>query len=350
MLGVSTQGLLYRYAVRRATFDRIRLRCTRGRVQMVRRGVAMTMSPIVFSIPEYDGLRDALVAGLDAQCGYVERDVFPDGERYQRLGVPVQGRDVVIVGGTHSDRATLTLFDLACATAKLGARRLTLIVPYFGYSTMERAVRAGEVVTAKTRARLLSAIPSASYGNCVLMLDLHSEGIPHYFESGVTAIHVYGKEALIPVMQSLGGDDFVLGSTDSGRAKWVESLANEMEVDVALILKRRLSGTETRVTALNAEVTGRNVVIYDDMIRSGGSLLGAAQTYKDAGAARIFAVCTHGVFTPGAYERLRDSGLFETIVATDSHPNAIAHAADGLQLVPTAPLFMEELRRFSSPG
>jgi ribose-phosphate pyrophosphokinase len=255
---------------------------------------------------------------------------------------------VVIVGGTYNDSATLMLYDLACASAKLGARRISLVVPYFGYSTMERAVRTGEVVTAKTRARLFSAIPSASYGNSILLLDLHSEGIPHYFESGVTAIHVYGKRVLIPVMQRLGGEDFIIGSTDSGRAKWVESLANDMEVDVALILKRRLSGTEIRVTALNAEVTGRNVVIYDDMIRSGGSLIGAAETYKAAGAAKIFAVCTHGVFTPGAFDRLQNSGLFEIIVATDSHPNAVALEEKGLRLVPTVSLFSEHLTRFAS--
>ena len=310
----------------------------------------MSRPPILFSIPSYEPLQEALITALGAERGEVHRALFPDGERYQRLECSVQDRDVIIVGGTIDDTATLTLYDLACAASKLGARRLSLVVPYFGYSTMERATRAGEVVTAKTRARLLSAIPSASYGNDILLLDLHSEGIPHYFESGVTARHLYGKSLLMPVMQTLGGGDFVLGSTDSGRAKWVESLANEMEVDVALILKRRLSGTETRVTALNAEVTGRNVVIYDDMIRSGGSLLGAAETYRDAGAAGIVAVCTHGVFTPGAFERLQASGLFTAIVATDSHPRAIALASKGLQVVPTAPLFAEHLRPYPFAG
>lgn len=310
----------------------------------------MLRPPLIIALPSYESLANALRCELGAERGEVERDTFPDGERYQRLGCDVEGRDVIIVGGTIDDAATLTLYDLACATATLGARRLSLVVPYFGYSTMERATRPGEIVTAKARARLLSSIPVASYGNCVLLFDLHSEGIPHYFESGVTAIHVYGKDVLVPEMQDLGGPDFILGSTDSGRAKWVESLANDMEVDAALILKRRLSGTETRVTALNADVAGRNVVIYDDMIRSGGSLLGAAKTYRAAGAARIVAVCSHGVFTPGAFERLRDSGLFEAIVATDSHPNAVALAESGLRVIPTASLFANHLRRYAFEG
>ena len=298
---------------------------------------------LVFANPGYDALQQELTAALHAEMGQVQRDVFPDGERYQRIVTSVEGRDVVLVGGTVDDESTLSLYDLACGLVEQGARRLSLVIPYFGYSTMERAVRTGEVVTAKTRARLLSAIPPASYGNRVFMVDLHSEGIPHYFESGVRPVHVYAKAILSPVIRALGGEDFVLGSTDSGRAKWVESLANDLEVDAAFILKRRISGTETRVTALNAEVRGRNVVIYDDMIRSGGSLISAARAYRDAGAAQLYAVCTHGVFSAGAFDRLSTCGLFERIAATDTHPAAVAHATDGLMLVSTARLLADHL-------
>ncbi|MFN3491513.1 MAG: ribose-phosphate pyrophosphokinase, partial [Anaerolineales bacterium] len=91
----------------------------------------------------------------------------------------------------------------------------------FAYATMERAVRPGEVVTAKTRAALLSAIPPACSGNRIVLLDLHSEGIPHYFEGELTAIHVYGKPIIRALARRLGGDDFVLACTDAGRAKWV---------------------------------------------------------------------------------------------------------------------------------
>ena len=111
---------------------------------------------------------------------------------------------------------------------KYGARRLDLVIPYYGYATMKRAVKRGEVVTAKTRARLFSAIPAAAIGNRVWLLDLHAEGIPHYFEGHMVACHVYAKDALLPVMRKLGGNDMVLASTDAGRAKRVQSLANEL--------------------------------------------------------------------------------------------------------------------------
>src|SRR5262249_38194283 len=155
-----------------------------------------------------------------------------------------------------------------------GARRLTLVVPYFGYSTMERAVTAGEVVTAKTRALLLSSIPPAPSGNSALLLDLHSEGLPFYFEGGLVPIHIYATPVVLDAARRLGGEDFVLACVDAGRAKWVQSLANDLGVPASFVFKRRLDAATTEVTAVSAHVRGKPVVIYDDMIRTGGSLLG----------------------------------------------------------------------------
>lgn len=301
--------------------------------------------PVVFANPGYEAFAGALCTRLGCEQGQVERRTFPDGERYQRIASEVEGREVVVVGGTVDDAATLWLYDLASAAVMYGARRLSLVVPYFGYATMERAVAPGEVVVAKTRARLLSHIPRAAAGNRVLLLDLHSEGIPHYFEGGTAAFHVYAKSVLGPVMAAAGGEGFVLGSTDSGRAKWVESLANDLGVDAAVILKRRVSGSETRVTAVSAAVEGRSVVIYDDMIRTGGSLVGAARAYLDAGAKRLVAVATHGVLPGDSFARLRATGLFEQIVVTDSHPRAVALRDEGLSVVSIAGCFVEHLAR-----
>ncbi|HJL18613.1 MAG TPA: ribose-phosphate diphosphokinase [Sandaracinaceae bacterium LLY-WYZ-13_1] len=283
----------------------------------------MTEPRLLYSTAEYAYLRDALLGdGLEA--GTVERTDFPDGERLLRVIEDVDGRDVVLVGGTTDDAATLELYDLASGLVTYGARRLTLVIPYLGYSTMERAIQPGEIVTAKNRARLLSSIPPASYGNRMLLLDLHSEGIPHYFEGEITAFHVYAKAIIKDAARELAGDDFVMACTDAGRAKWVESLANDLGVTAAFVFKRRLSGTETEVLAASARVEGRTVVIYDDMIRTGGSLVQAGQAYRDAGASRIFAVATHGLFPGDALERLRGCGLFERLVVTDSHPRARA--------------------------
>ena len=282
---------------------------------------------ILFSTQAYAAMAARMCADADLEPGEVERRSFEDGERYLRLTTPVDGHDVAIVGGTIDDESTLELYDLSSALVQNGAESVTVVIPYFGYSTMERAVNPGEVVTAKTRARLLSSIPTAANGNRVVLLDLHSEGIPHYFEASLRPFHLYAKKIVLAACQELGGKDFVLACTDAGRAKWVESLANDIGAQAAFVLKRRTdAGPE--VTALSARVEGRTVVVYDDMIRTGATLIAAAKAYKDAGAAKIFAVATHGLFSANALDDLRNCGLIEQIVVTDSHPRAEVLADD----------------------
>jgi ribose-phosphate pyrophosphokinase len=303
-------------------------------------------SALVFSTQRYAYLREDVARIGRSEVGSIEVATFPDGERYQRVGTPVSGRDVVLIGGTVSDADTLELFDLACSIVKYGARSLALLIPYFGYSTMERAVKAGEVVTAKTRARLFSAIPLAAAGNRVFLVDLHAEGIPHYFEGGIRPVHVYAKPVIVELARRLGGEDIVLACTDAGRAKWVESLANQMGVPASFVFKRRIDGSHTEVTAMSAAVSGKNVVIYDDMIRTGGSLIAAARAYKAAGAQKLTAIATHGVFPGDALERLSATGLFSAIACTDTHPRSRELAGSLLHVAPIAGVLAGALEEF----
>ena len=301
------------------------------------------MKKLIFATRRYQYLGDALSSYPDFEAGAVEVSYFPDGERYQRLLSEVDGRAVVLVGGTISDADTLELYDLACTLVSHGALSLLLIIPYFGYATMERAVKPGEVVTAKTRAYLLSSIPATSTGNRVVLLDLHTEGLPYYFEGKIRAIHLYAKPLIIEACHELAGTDFVLASTDAGRAKWVESLANDMHVNGAFVFKRRLSGEETEITSINFDVRDRYVIIYDDMVRTGGSLISAARAYQQAGARKISVVTTHGLFVGNSLEKIQNTGLFEYIITTDSHPNALALRSDFLKVKSITSLLKEEI-------
>ena len=281
----------------------------------------------------------ALAAAMPLERGAVETRLFPDGERYLRLTTSPAGQDVALLGGTCSDADTLELYDLACGIVEAGARSLSLVIPYFGYATMERAALPREIVTAKTRARLLSSIPAPGSGARVLLLDLHTEGIPFYFEGALRPVHLSAKPVILAAIRRLtaGSGDFAIACTDAGRAKWVEAMANDLCVPAAFVFKRRgAAGTE--VTAVSAQVQGRHVVIYDDLIRTGGSLLNAARAYRAAGAARISAVATHGIFPGDALARLQQSGLFEKIVVTDSHPRALSLRSAFLEVDPMAPL------------
>jgi ribose-phosphate pyrophosphokinase len=149
----------------------------------------------------------------------------------------------------------------------------------------------------------------------------------------------------------MGERPFVLGATDAGRAKWVESLARKLGVDPAFVYKRRDEGSgDVSVSGVNADVRGREVVIYDDMIRTGSSLVQAAKAYLDAGASAIHAVASHLVLPERALERLRQSGVFQSISGTDSHPASQQLAGEPGALTSVAPLFARALEKSSLAG
>jgi ribose-phosphate pyrophosphokinase len=280
--------------------------------------------PLLFTIPSYAYLEPAFLEAGDFERGGIERKSFPDGERYLRILPDLFGRDVVLLGGTPSDADWLDVFDLACGIARGGARSLSIVMPYFGYSTMERAVKPGEVVVAKTRARLLSAIPSPEGGTHLYLFDLHTDGIEFYLDDRILSRHVYGAPIITKkIAEHMAGRPFVLGACDAGRAKWVQSLARDLAVEPAFVYKRRdATSGGTTVTGINADVKGKEVVVYDDMIRTGSSLVQAGRAYLAAGATRVHAIASHLVLPGDSLEKVRASGVFATIMGTDSHPGS----------------------------
>lgn len=302
---------------------------------------------LLFSIPSYGYLEPALLAAGDFERGTVERKYFPDGERYIRIRSDLWGRDVVLLGGTPTDVDWLEVFDLACGIARGGARSLAIVMPYFGYSTMERAVKTGEIVVAKTRARLLSSIPAPEGGTRVFLFDLHTDGIEFYLDDRVLTRHIYGAPIVTQkIRERMGDASFVLGACDAGRAKWVQSLARDLHVEPAFVYKRRdpTSGG-LAVTGVNADVRGREVVIYDDMIRTGSSLVQAAKAYLAAGATCVHAIASHLVLPGDAWATLQGSGAFASIMGTDSHPGSQKLARE--DVVSIAPLLVECLESAS---
>lgn len=279
---------------------------------------------LLFTTSAYSYFEEALLAAGRFERGSIARKEFPDGERYLRLDADSWGRDVVLLGGTPTDLDWLEVYDLGCAISRAGARSLSIVMPYFGYGTMERAVKPGEVVTAKTRARLISSIPICEAGTRIFLFDLHTDGIEFYFGDGHTTHHLYGAPVITHAIRELMGDrPYVLGATDAGRAKWVESLSRGLGVDPAFVYKRRDATTgEISLAGVNADVRGREVVVYDDMIRTGTSLVQAAKAYLAAGASTIHAIASHLVLPAGSLLRLRTSGLFGSILGTDSHPGS----------------------------
>lgn len=267
----------------------------------------------------------------DAILGELTVKTFPDGETYHRIITDVRNKNVVIIGGTISDAETLELYDMAVSCAQNGATSITMVIPYFGYSTMERTVLSGEIVKAKNRAILLSSIPLTQKPTKILLFDLHSEGIPYYFGTNVQTQHVYCKDLIMQACKSMHNTEFVLAALDAGRAKWVESLAAEMNCEAAFAYKQRTSGTDTSVTGINANVTNKHVIIYDDMIRTGGSLMQAAKVYHSQKPKSLSVICTHGLFNYEAIKKIEEQGIIQKIICTNSHPNAIQSTAPILE-------------------
>lgn len=300
--------------------------------------------PVFFSTLAYSYLTDELCSMQTCEKGEVLRNTFPDGELYLQILTDVEDKEVVLIGGTISDSDTLELYDIANGIIQMGAASLKIVIPYFGYATMERAVKTGEVVKAKNRALLLSSLPYGSVSNEIFLIDLHSEGIPYYFEKEVRCHHLYCKSIIMNACHELCGDDFVLASTDAGRAKWVESLANDLQVKSAFVYKHRASGNETIITGVNADVKGRHVIIYDDMIRTGGSLMQAAKAYADAGATQVYAITTHGLFSNNAVEKIQQQGIIKKLVCVNTHPDCIPLQSDYLMVKSVAPIIFEALK------
>lgn len=281
-------------------------------------------SRLLFTIPSYQYLEGAFLAAGDFERGEIQRKNFPDGERYLRIMPDLWGRDVVLLGGTATDADWLDVFDLACGIARGGARSLSIVMPYFGYQTMERAVKPGEVVVAKTRARLLSAIPAPEGGTHLYLFDLHTDGIEFYLDDRILSRHVYGAPLVTQkIREHMNGKSFVLGACDAGRAKWVQSLARDLKVEPAFVYKSRdATSGGLALTGINADVRGKEVVVYDDMIRTGSSLVQAGKAYLAAGATKVHAIASHLVLPGDSYEKLRASGVFTTLLGSDSHPGS----------------------------
>lgn len=280
--------------------------------------------------------------------GSIKKSVFPDGEVYHQIESNVDGADVVYIAGTPNDADWLEILDVCSAMVKYGAHTLTVILPYISYSTMERRTKMGEVVKAKTRTRLLSMIPK-SHRNKFIFMDLHTETLPYYIEGD----SVYEELSCSDIVKEIAiemadGEDFIFASADMGRAKQINKIANDLGVDAAFISKDRKSGSETEVKlVVGADVKGKKVIIYDDMIRTGGSLIKAGQSYRDAGASEVFAIATHGVFPGWSAKKIQDSGVFEYIATTNTHPRSCMSAAtegvDSLQIKSVAELIYRKL-------
>jgi len=284
----------------------------------------------IFATENSEYFAQELVKRLGGGYMRIIHKVFGDGEMYYRVDIKdrqeLVGLDAVIVSSATSDKEILEIFRVGCELASLGTRRRIFVIPFLGYSTMERAVKPGEIVTAKANARLLSAIPNCGLGNTFMFCDLHVNGIMQYFEGSCQCMELYAQNPLTKVIKEnifdklAPGEEAIFGSADLGRPLWVESFANHFHTSIAFIRKRR-DMEDTRVVGTPiGEVKDKTVIIYDDMTRSGKTLINAAESYLASGAKKVMAVLSHFALNNDHIIDVLEQSCISLIISTNTHP------------------------------
>jgi len=278
--------------------------------------------PLIFSTKSSKYLAKSIAPHINGEFFDTKRKRFSDGEQYYKLQIQHQrmiaNTDVVIVGSTHSDEALLELYRVAYTLIRLGTKRTTIIIPFLGYSTMERADKPGEIVTAKTNAYLLSTLPNTQ-NISIILLDLHEQSLLHYFEGGLRITELSTVDILAQQIQQLELKKAVVGSTDLGAPIQVKKLANLLSTNIILVSKAR-DFLNTNVLAIAGNTKGKTVIIYDDMVRSGQSLINAAHAYKKQGAIKIYAVVSHLALNNASVVKDIEASNITTLYTTNSHP------------------------------
>ena len=288
-------------------------------------------------------LAEAVAGELGLACAKRRLERFPDGEIDLELLEPVRGRDVFVVQPTSppADRHLLELALLVDAARRAGARRVTAVVPYFGYARQDRRARGREPLGA----RLVADILAVAGVERLVALDLHTEAIESAF--GVPLEHLTAVPLLAQALRASADAGAVVVAPDLGAVKLAERYAALLHLPVAVVHKTRISGSEVSPRGLVGEVQGRLPIVVDDMIATGATATTALAVALGAGArGGAVVAASHGLFVGGAVARLRLAGIAQVIV-TDSV--ATEHlAAPGDELVETvslAPLLAGAIRR-----
>jgi len=269
----------------------------------------------IFTGTAHRGLAESICNYLDVPLGDASVSSFPDGETFVKINENIRGRDVFIVQPTcpPTNQNLMELLILVDAARRSSAARITAVIPFFGYARQDRKDQPRVPITAKLVANLIVAAGV----NRVLTMDLHAQQLQGFFDIPVD--HLY---ALPVIMQYLGEKNLTnltVVSPDVGGVKMASAYAQALKAGLAIVVKRRISATETEALHVIGEVEGKNVLIVDDLTETAGTITNAAKILRGLGALNIYAGVSHTVLTVLAVERLRKSEIKE-LITTDSTP------------------------------
>jgi len=281
---------------------------------------------------------------LGVELGKAKVGRFSDGEVDVEIQQNVRARDVFVVQPTcaPTNEFLMELLIMVDAFKRASARRITAVIPYFGYARQDRRPRSTRVpISAKVVANLLETVGVER----LLTMDLHADQIQGFFDIPVD--NIYASPVLLSDVKSKAYPNLVVVSPDVGGVVRARALAKQLGSDLAIIDKRRAAANVSEVMHVIGDIEGRHCVIMDDMIDTAGTLVKAAEVLKERGAKRVFAYCTHPVFSGPAIERITKSQLDEVVITNTIPLNEAALACKKIRQLSVAVLFAETIRRIS---
>jgi ribose-phosphate pyrophosphokinase len=270
----------------------------------------------IFAGRSHPALTDEICAHVGVERGRISLYSFSDGEHYVQIDENVRGADVFIIQPTCPPSVNDHLMELLImldAFKRSSAKRVTAVVPYYGYARQDRKDKPRVPITAKLAADLISAAGA----DRVLTLDLHAAQIQGFFNIPVD--HLFAAPVIVGHLKQLELEDLTIVSPDAGGVERARAYAKRLGASLAIIDKRRFATNQTEVMNIIGDVEGRNVFVVDDIIDTAGTLIHSAQALLEKGAKSISAACTHAVLSGPAIQRINNSAL-ATVITTNSIP------------------------------
>ena len=290
-------------------------------------------------------LSEAIADYLDMRLTRSEVKTFADQEIFVRIDENVRGEDVFVIQSTSypANDNLMQLLIMMDALRRASARRITAVIPYFGYARQDRKTDGRTPISAKLVANLISA----SGADRVLTVDLHAGQIQGFFD--IPTDNLFGGPVMIDdIKERFGKDKIVMVSPDVGGVVRARALANKLNADLAIVDKRRPEAGKSEVMNIIGEVKGARCIMLDDICDSGGTLANAAAALKEQGAVSVSAYVTHGVLSGTAVQRIEKSVLDELVMTDTIQPSADALKSKKIRVLQMSPLLGEAIRRIAN--